>query len=118
MIGQRISILRKQRGLSQYELAKRLGFSRGKIANYEQGSRHPDYETLQQIADFFEVDRAFLLGDTDNESKDDEEITRADLEQMLRRYKKLYWGEKQLNEKERERAIRIISALLTEEDTH
>ncbi|MET3508429.1 helix-turn-helix domain-containing protein [Halalkalibacter oceani] len=66
MLGQRIASLRKQKGISQYELADRLGFSRGKLANYEQGSRQPDYDTLNKIADFFDVSVDYLLGRTDN----------------------------------------------------
>ena len=53
MLGKRIAALRKEKGLSQYELADRLGFSRGKLANYEQGTREPDYETL--IKSYFTV---------------------------------------------------------------
>ena len=66
MLGDRIATLRKINKLSQYELADRLGFSRGKLANYEQGSRQPDYETLQKLADFFDVTTDYLLGRTDN----------------------------------------------------
>lgn len=62
MLGNRISKLRKEHKLTQLELAKRLGFSRGQLANYEQGQREPDYESLQKIADFFEVTTDFLLG--------------------------------------------------------
>ncbi|MCX2825295.1 helix-turn-helix domain-containing protein [Bacillus pseudomycoides] len=65
MLGKKISELRKQQKLSQYELAERLGFSRGKLANYEQGQREPDYDTLKKIADFFEVSTDYLLGRTE-----------------------------------------------------
>lgn len=83
MLGKR---LRKSKGVNQYELAERLGFSRGKLANYEQGGRQPDYETLQQIADYFEVTTDYLLGRTDKKTsyslyrqadqKDEEDIAR------------------------------------------
>lgn len=66
MLGERIAKLRKAKGLSQYDLADRLGFSRGKLSNYEQGSRQPDYDTLKKIADFFEVSLDYLI--TGNES--------------------------------------------------
>lgn len=65
MFGKRLASLRKQKGLTQYELADALGFSRGQIANYEQGSREPDFETLQKIARFFQVSTDYLLGLTD-----------------------------------------------------
>lgn len=69
MLGKRITSLRKQRNLSQYELAERLGFSRGKLANYEQGSRQPDYETLIKIADYFNVSTDYLLGKSNGENE-------------------------------------------------
>lgn len=61
----RLLSLRKNQKLSQYDLADRLGFSRGKLANYEQGQREPDYDTLKKIADFFEVSTDYLLGRTE-----------------------------------------------------
>lgn len=70
VLGKRIAALRKEKGLSQYELADRLGFSRGKLANYEQGTREPDYETLIKIADFFEVSTDYLLRGTDPKVQD------------------------------------------------
>ncbi|MFE8697933.1 helix-turn-helix domain-containing protein [Cytobacillus sp. FJAT-53684] len=72
MLGERIASLRKKRNLSQYELADRLGFSRGKLANYEQGSRQPDYDTLIKLADFFEVSTDYLLRGKEYEEKVDE----------------------------------------------
>ena len=68
MFGKRLAKLRNDKGFSQYELAERLGFSRGKLSNYEQGTRQPDYETLQHIADYFEVTTDYLLGRSDNPS--------------------------------------------------
>ncbi|MCL4514019.1 MAG: helix-turn-helix domain-containing protein [Firmicutes bacterium] len=62
LLPQRLAFLRKEKGLSQYELAKALGFSRGQIANYEQGSRRPDPATLQRLADYFNVSVDYLLG--------------------------------------------------------
>ncbi len=47
LLGKQLSELRKKQGLSQYALAERLGFSRGQLANYEQGQREPDFKTLQ-----------------------------------------------------------------------
>jgi transcriptional regulator with XRE-family HTH domain len=70
MLGERITRLRKLKGLSQYALAERLGFSRGKIANYEQGSRQPDYDTLRIIADFFNVSIDYLLSGETEKKKD------------------------------------------------
>lgn len=54
--------LRLSQGLTQDELAKHLKISRSAIGMYEKGLREPDYETLEIIADFFNVDIDYLLG--------------------------------------------------------
>jgi len=64
IFGENLAKLRKEKKLSQYELAEKMNFSRGKIANYEQGTRQPDFETLQMFADFFDVTTDYLLGRT------------------------------------------------------
>lgn len=56
--------LRNTQGLTQEELAKQLKISRSTIGMYENGSREPDFETLELIADYFNVDIDYLLGRT------------------------------------------------------
>lgn len=57
--------LRISSGLTQIEIAQKLGISRSTIGMYETGAREPDFETLEKIADFFNVDIDYLLGRTD-----------------------------------------------------
>lgn len=57
--------LRTAHSLTQDELAKKLKISRSTIGMYEKGAREPDFETLELIADFFNVDIDYLLGRTD-----------------------------------------------------
>lgn len=54
--------LRKQRGLSQPELASILGVGKSTISMYESGQRKPSFEMLEAIADCFNVDMDYLLG--------------------------------------------------------
>ena len=54
--------LRTQHKLTQQELATKLGVSRSAIGMYENGEREPDFETLEAIADFFNVDMDYLFG--------------------------------------------------------
>lgn len=56
--------LRTSHGLTQDELAKSLKMSRSTIGMYEKGAREPDFETLEVIADYFNVDTDYLLGRT------------------------------------------------------
>lgn len=47
--------LRKQKGLSQEELANRLNVSRQTVSKWELGESTPDMEKLVAISDLFEV---------------------------------------------------------------
>lgn len=55
-------LLRQSCGYSQAELSEALAISRSSISMYENGNREPDFETLEKIADFFNVDIDYLLG--------------------------------------------------------
>ena len=50
-----IRFLRKQMGLSQEELAVKLGLNRGNIASYEKGTAEPKLCNLLRFAEFFGV---------------------------------------------------------------
>lgn len=53
--------LRKEMRLTQEQLASYLNISRSTIAGYETKLRQPDFETLQELADYFEVSIDFLI---------------------------------------------------------
>lgn len=60
--------LRKNKKLTQQQLADGLGLSASTIGMYEQGRRAPDFETLELIADYFNINIGSLL-ETDTEKK-------------------------------------------------
>lgn len=62
----RLKKLRTDEGLTQNELAPELGISRSTLGMYETGKREPDFETLETIADFFNVDMNYLIGYSDD----------------------------------------------------
>ena len=47
--------LRLNMGLTQEELASKLGLSRVNYTRYENGKVNPDYETIIKLADFYDV---------------------------------------------------------------
>lgn len=65
-----IKRLRIERGITQEQLASMLKISRSTIGMYETGSREPDFETCEAIADIFNVDMDYLLGRSNVERKD------------------------------------------------
>ncbi|WP_077616815.1 helix-turn-helix domain-containing protein [Caenibacillus caldisaponilyticus] len=64
--GERLKILRMRKKLSQQDVADRLNINRSTYARYELGQTQPDFETLEKLADFFDVSTDYILGRTDN----------------------------------------------------
>ncbi|NBI28588.1 helix-turn-helix domain-containing protein [Chengkuizengella marina] len=58
----KIKSMRLQNNVSQKELSKFLNISSVQISRYESGERKPSSETLEKIADFFNVSTDYLLG--------------------------------------------------------
>ena len=63
MIGERVLALRKERGLSQEDLAAKLPVSRQAISKWELGESIPDTENIVQLSRLFGVSTDFLLMD-------------------------------------------------------
>ena len=62
----RLKQLRKQRKISQLQLALDLSMNQNSISRYENGLREADYATLIAFADYFDVSIDYLLERTDN----------------------------------------------------
>lgn len=58
----RIKELRKKVGLSQAQLANKIGISNQIISFYENNKRKPKIETWQALANFFNVTVPYLQG--------------------------------------------------------
>lgn len=65
--GQRIRAARKKAGMTQAELAKRLGISYVGISQWENDIRNPKYETLLRIAKALNVEVDTLYTDREKE---------------------------------------------------
>lgn len=80
--GNKIKELRKQAGLSQQELAQKLGVTQKSICNYENDTRFPKGQNvIKGLADIFGVTVDYLLENTDNKdvnfSNEDDFISSA-----------------------------------------
>lgn len=72
-----LSLLRKERKISQRAAAKELGVSQAVLSHYENGVREPGLEFVARAADFYHVTSDFLLGRT--MSRDDYTISAESL---------------------------------------
>lgn len=61
----RITSLRKEKGISQISLALKLNFSQKMISAYENGKSEPSISTLKHMADIFNTSVDYLIGYTD-----------------------------------------------------
>ena len=103
--------LRTDSGMSQEELAKRLGLAKSTISMYESGSREPSLEILEAIADTFNVDMNTLT-----DSKKSSELSdklQEYLEELKNRseMRMLFSLAKGATKEDVIQAVRIIEAL-------
>ena len=74
MLGENIKRLRKQKGISQEELAIRLHVVRQTVSKWERDLSVQDAELLQRMADIFEVGTDAILGGTIPQEPDRNEL--------------------------------------------
>jgi transcriptional regulator with XRE-family HTH domain len=73
-LGSRIKAARRKHSLSQEELASRLNVSSITVSRWERGKQSPDYITLCQIAEIFDIPLSFLTELEGEESSRDDII--------------------------------------------
>ena len=72
-----LKALRQEHGLTQQELADKIGMSKSSINMYERGEREPGIETVKRIADFFNVDVDYLFGVSDIKKRREFKVIRT-----------------------------------------
>lgn len=65
-LNERLKECRKNKKLTQEQLAKMININRSTYAKYETGENEPDAAMLDILANFFNVSVDYLLGRTDN----------------------------------------------------
>ena len=112
--GERLAKLRKEKGLSQQELAKLFELSKSAIAMYETDRREPSNESLNELAIFFNVSTDYFLGRTDQRTPIDQlsahtpSPTEPFLNDLLKKVPDLTDEEKESLEEHMQFALKII----------
>ena len=78
-MGKKLKNLRKQKRLTQKQVADRIGLAISAVSSYEAGTRYPSYDVLIKLARIYHVSTDYLLGMTDKKELDisglkDEEV--------------------------------------------
>lgn len=94
MFPERLKELRKEKGMTQIELAAALGVSSGTVAMWETGKRKPSFEMMERLTDVFDKRLDYILGTSDNPEKMDDDETaqlgdwavQEEYEDVMRKY--------------------------------
>lgn len=74
-IGEIIQKLRKEKGLTQEQLAKEVGLSKSAIIKYENNVREPNFEAITKLENYFKVSINYLTGKSQFKRMSDELFT-------------------------------------------
>ena len=59
--GERLHEIRKQNGITQQELADRIGVTKGTVSTWERNNRRPSFDMMNTLCDLFAVDLGYLV---------------------------------------------------------
>ena len=97
-IGKFLQTLRKENGLTQEQLAERMGVSRRTISRWETGSNMPDMDILMELSDLYTVDlREILNGERKSEHMNEElketvlQVADYSNEEKARLLRRMHW---------------------------
>lgn len=87
----KLKALRKERNLTQEQVAEQLNLNRSTISGYETKDRQPCYQTLAALADLFHVTIDYLLDDDSVAAIDNAQsvIVSGSEEQLMSGYRSL-----------------------------
>lgn len=109
MFPNRLQKLRKANNLTQSQLATALNKNHRKgesknsasqIGNWERGERHPSYEEIRKLADFFKVSADYLIGRNEDQS--------VNLQELFLSGTSLNFGERELYPNDRHQIFLLI----------
>jgi transcriptional regulator with XRE-family HTH domain len=118
---ERLSLLRKEFGMNQAELAEKLQVTQQTISKYENGTREPDAKTLKTLSSIFNVSIDYLLGNTDikepidvpQEYTDKYKVTKRDIKQHdeVIKHAQAFMMDDKVGEKDKEKLVAVINKI-------
>lgn len=74
MFAQKLKKLRKERNMTQKQLAEKLFIDCSTVTKWETGKANPDFEKQRQLAELFKVSLDYLMGMTDFTDEENKNI--------------------------------------------
>ncbi|MGM1023478.1 MAG: helix-turn-helix domain-containing protein [Bacillota bacterium] len=114
-IGIRLTELRKKTGLSQYEVAERLGIQRGRYNSWENDIAKPRTEMINKLAEFYEVNPDYLLGYVNHTMPEwATEKDKLDFKKMLESEEQVLFDGMPIEGEARQRVIDVLTGMFWE----
>lgn len=79
MIGKILKTMRKENGLSQENISKKISFARNTISQYENETLQPTFETIEKIANACDYEIIFRSKKDNNHILNSENIKREEI---------------------------------------
>lgn len=83
ILGDKLKALRKAKGLTQVQVAERIGVSKAVISSYEVSGRSPSYDILIKLAYLYNVSTDYLLGVEIRKTIDISGLTEKQIESLV-----------------------------------
>ncbi|AXT13451.1 helix-turn-helix domain-containing protein [Bacillus velezensis] len=74
-LGANLKQLRNKKGLSQYQVAEKLGIQRARYNSWENDIAKPRYEMLNKLCEFYKVEMNDLMKDADSQEEAENNLT-------------------------------------------
>lgn len=75
-VAMRLKLLRTEEGLTQNEVAERLGISQQTYSKYEKGTSNMDSDTLKKVCNLYGVTADYVLGISSQANNNLEELVK------------------------------------------
>lgn len=112
-MGKRIQELRKAAGLTQDQLATKIGVSMAAVRNYENGLREPNSKAMAALESFFNVSGEYLRGDIDRDPAiENSAATQGRLGDLIALFQSFKQGFEVASEAQQMQALSMLSVLL------
>ena len=82
MYGEKIKTKRREKNLSQEDLARELGITRQAISKWETDKATPTMTNLRELSEVLGVDMAYFIGEADSEKKLDNKEEKDEVEKQ------------------------------------
>lgn len=112
--GSRLKKARKDKNITQKELARVLGVAQSAIANYENNTRFPGLDILREISDFLNVSLDHLLGvEIKHENQTSQLLNKRDYQTLANEFMELLLDYREEQAKDLIKHVRSQGVMLT-----